>query len=77
MRARLTYYTRRSIAEVAPEASTLGDLDYVVLARRDIDGVVSSDEPDSRPPRELELGNYRVQVVAEFGSWILARIEPS
>ena len=77
VRARLTYYTRRLITDAASEEKNLEDLDYVVLARRDIDGISSSQEPDSRPPRDLAVGRHRVKVVAEFGDWILARVEPS
>lgn len=74
-RSRLSYYATRSIAPLDSTSAELEGLDYVVLDRRVV--APSSTTPGERPPRELELRGRRLQVVAEFGSWMLARVEPA
>ncbi len=76
-RSRLAYYATRSIDAAEGPADDLAGLDYVLVDRRAIDGISSTDALDSRPPRELDLGPHRLEVIAEFGSWVLARVDPT
>ncbi len=74
-RGRLSYYATRTIAPASPDASGLGGLDYVVLDRRDLAGTATAtDEPG---PREVALAGHRLQIIAEFGTWMLARVDPA
>lgn len=73
-RSRLVYYATRTIAPLGADAPDLGGLDYVVVDRSKVDGVSPAAGATSRPPREFTLYGHRLQVVAEFGSWILARV---
>jgi len=74
-RGRLAYYAKRSIAPLDGDSAGLDGLDYVVLDRRVLDGGLAP--AGVRPPGELTVYGRRVQVIAEFGSWILARVEPT
>jgi hypothetical protein len=76
-RSRLTYYATRPIAPLDSHATELDGLDYVVLDRRTMEGAPASAEVDDWPPRELSFHGRRLHVIAEFGSWILARVEPA
>ena len=74
-RGRLSYYATRAIAPLSTDSAELDGIDYVVLDRRVIDGAAPS--PGVLPARELTIHGHRLQVVAEFGSWLLARVDPA
>lgn len=74
-RSRLSYYATRSIAPLDAASAELEGLDYVVLDRKVVDPGPS--RSDTRLPRELELRGHRLRIVAEFGSWMLARVDPA
>ncbi len=74
-RGRLSYYATRPISRLDADSAELQGLDYVVLDRRVVDR--GSLGPGTRPPRDLEIAGRRLQIVAEFGSWMLARVIPA
>jgi len=74
-RGRLSYYATRSIRPLDTESAEWDGLDYVVLDRRRIDRAAASSE--DLPSRHLEIRGHKLQVIAEFGTWMLARVEPA
>lgn len=74
-RGRLAYYATRSIEPLSADSAEIDGLDYVVLDRRVVDDRKPTDE--ERPPRHLEIRGRHLQVVAEFGTWLLAKVEPA
>ena len=71
-RSRLAYYATRPIRPVPTDTAQLGSLDYLVLDRRDVLGI----DPAAGPgPREVDFAGLRLRIVAQFGAWVLARVE--
>lgn len=75
VRGRLSYYATRSIEPLDADSGELDGLDYVVLDRRLIDRDAASSR--ELPSRHLEVRGHKLQVIAEFGTWMLARVEPT
>ena len=74
VRGRLAYYATRPIQRLDPTACDRSAWDYVVVDRRD---VLDQTAPDARLPRELQFRGLHLHVVAEFGTWMLARVLPA
>ena len=74
-RARLSYYGSRPVSPLAPSSQELEGLDYVLLSRNETIATSEPEKPAGHPPREMTLYGKRLFVIAEFGSWMLARVE--
>jgi hypothetical protein len=68
---RIAYYSRRDVAAL-PSPLDLGAVDYAVVDRRTLEqlgGRISADG------REVRFATISLRVIAEFGPWLVARIQ--
>ncbi len=68
---RFAFYGNRPVQPFTNGTSQLGEVDYVILPRADFRILRAADDGPSAPPRP---GTPSLKRIAEFGSWVVARV---